>query len=62
MNETAQMTGGPVEGQHIELHPVQDQSRECGVLVGRSTRPDTSAYLRDELGQWIWQGKPWPTD
>ncbi|MFF2703488.1 hypothetical protein ACFVUQ_34635 [Streptomyces cyaneofuscatus] len=60
MSQAAQMAGGPLDGQTIELRPVQEQNGEYGVLVGRDTNRGDPAYARDELGQWIWQGKPWP--
>ncbi|MFD7125061.1 hypothetical protein ACFV9X_13170 [Streptomyces anulatus] len=62
MSETAPMAGGPLDGQTIELHPVKKRNGEYGVLVGRGIRPGASAYALVGRGQWIWQGKPWPTD
>ncbi|MFI5924287.1 hypothetical protein ACIA8M_37930 [Streptomyces anulatus] len=62
MSETARMAGGPLDGQIIELHPVQKRNGEYGVLVGRDTNPGDPAYARDGHGRWTWQGKPLPTD
>lgn len=46
MSETARMTGGPLDGQQVELHPVQTQNGEYGVLSGWDTGPCTPAYVR----------------
>ncbi|WP_405904540.1 hypothetical protein OG696_40625 [Streptomyces sp. NBC_00656] len=62
MSETAQMTGGPLDGQTVELHPVQQQNGEYGDLCGMDTNPGEPAYVRDGHGRWVWQGKPWLTD
>lgn len=62
MSETARMTGGPLDGQSVELHPVQEQNGEYGVLADRNTSPGDPAYVRDGHGRWIWQGKPFPTN
>ncbi|MFI9060200.1 hypothetical protein ACIGXQ_37745 [Streptomyces anulatus] len=64
MTETARMIGGPLRGQHVEPHPIQEQNGEYGALFGKDIHPGdhAPAYVRDELGQWIWQGKPWPTN
>ncbi|MEU2770653.1 MULTISPECIES: hypothetical protein [Streptomyces] len=58
MSETTRMTGGPLNGQEAELHPVQAQNGEYGVLAGTDTGPCTPAYVRNGHGRWIWQGKP----
>ncbi|MYQ82062.1 MULTISPECIES: hypothetical protein [unclassified Streptomyces] len=62
MSETARMTGGPLDGQTFELHPVQEQTGAYGVLCGKCTDPGAPAYVRDGHGRWTWQGKPCPTD
>ncbi|MFD7540212.1 hypothetical protein [Streptomyces sp. NPDC059819] len=62
MSETARMTGGPLDGQTVELRPAQEHNGEYGGLSGRDTSPGAPAYVRDKLGQWVWQGKPWPID
>ncbi|MFD8403713.1 hypothetical protein ACFV1G_03450 [Streptomyces anulatus] len=61
MSQTAQMTGGPLDGRTAELHPVQAQSGEYGILAGGGAGPGEPAYALVGRGQWIWQGKPWPT-
>ncbi|MFE3591385.1 hypothetical protein ACFXOY_28225 [Streptomyces niveus] len=61
MSETARMTGGPLDGQTVELHPVQEQNGEYGILSGKNIGLGNPAYARDGHGRWIWQGKPWPT-
>ncbi|MFJ4973626.1 hypothetical protein [Streptomyces sp. NPDC088755] len=62
MSETAQLAGGPLDGQVVELHPVQEQNGEYGALTGRDIAPwvRAPAYVRNGLGCWVWQGKPWP--
>lgn len=63
MNATGLMAGGPLGGQAVELHPVQDRDGMYGVLAGRDvSNPGDPAYVRDCCGRWVWQGKPWPTD
>ncbi|MFD5067990.1 hypothetical protein ACFWNC_08640 [Streptomyces sp. NPDC058369] len=61
MSETARMTGGPLDRQTVELHPVQEQTGEYGVLHARDAKPGDPAYIRDGHGRWNWQGNPWPT-
>ncbi|MFE6766662.1 hypothetical protein [Streptomyces sp. NPDC057689] len=61
MSETARMTGGPLDGRNVELHPVQKQTGEYGVLYGGGTAPGDPAYVRDTHGRWTWQGRPRPT-
>ncbi|MFD0042459.1 hypothetical protein ACFVIZ_33005 [Streptomyces anulatus] len=62
MSETAQMIGGPLDGQTVELHPVQAQSGEYGTLSGWGTALGEPAYARNSHDRWSWQGKPWLTD
>ncbi|NSC19708.1 hypothetical protein FM076_00020 [Streptomyces albus subsp. chlorinus] len=57
------MTGGPLDGRRVSLHPVQEQEGRWGSLIDRRTPyRDRPAHLRDGTGRWLWQGKPWPEE
>ncbi|MER5556964.1 hypothetical protein ABT001_35895 [Streptomyces sp. NPDC002793] len=41
-----------MDGQIVELHPVQEPSGEYGFLSGRNIAPGGPAYVRDRHGRW----------
>ncbi|MEV1048745.1 hypothetical protein [Streptomyces sp. NPDC049916] len=53
MSGMAHMTGGPLNGQAVELHSSQEHNGEYGVLTGRNRKPRewAPAYVRDSSGQ-----------